>query len=235
MGATRAGEAGSGGLKWACPLIGQFVEAGAMVGGSSAAPSRVAASILLVLAVSTAGCARRTSLTVPLKFRPTSQLKMSVFAGEIPDAAVHVGAVNDVRANKEQIGENLEERKPVPVFAGSVEPAAFVDATFRSLLNRAGLPLVDEPGRADRVLVADLHYFWTQETNTYEAEIRLTITVRDRGGRQVWKGTINGTAERFGRSLSAENYQEVYSDSMVDLVQSLLGNAGFRDALKRAG
>ena len=47
------------------------------------------------------------------------------------------------------------------------------------------------------LLASDLHYFWTQETNTYEAEVRLTLGVRDRAGRQRWKGTINGTAERF--------------------------------------
>jgi hypothetical protein len=192
-----------------------------------------AAACLILLSLATSGCARRASLTVPLKFRPTSQLKMAAFAGEIPDASVYVGAVNDVRVKNDRIGENLEEDKPVPVFAGGVEPAEFVRSTLRDLLSRAGLPLMADPGGAERVLVSDLHYFWTQETSTYETEVRLTLTVRDRAGRQLWKGTVNGTAERFGRSLKAENYQEVFSDAMVDLVQSLLGNQSFRDALKR--
>jgi hypothetical protein len=190
---------------------------------------------LVVLVLTIPGCARRSSVTVPLRFRPTSSLKMGAFAGELPVTAVHVGPVNDARARNDAIGENLEEKKAVPVFAGGVEPAQFVRDTLRDLLSRAGLAVTPEAGGAASVLASDLHYFWTQETSTYEAEIRLTIAVRDCGGRQLWKGTINGTAERFGRSLKAENYQEVFSDAMVDLVQSLLGNAGFRDALKRAG
>ena len=196
---------------------------------------RAAAATCLILLSLAAGCARRNSLTVPLRFRPTSSLKMGAFAGELPVTAVHVGPVNDVRVKNDRIGENLEEEKPVPVFAGGVEPARFVHDTLRDLLSRAGLTLTPDPGGAERVLASDLHYFWTQETNTYETEVRLTITVRDRGGRQVWKGTVNGIAERFGRSLKAENYQEVFSDAMIDLVQSLLGNPSFRDALKRAG
>jgi hypothetical protein len=193
----------------------------------------IAGCILMTLA--TMGCARRTSVTVPLRFRPTSSLKMGAFAGVLPVTGVHVGPVNDVRVKNDRIGENLEEIKPVPVFAGALEPAQFVRDTTRDLLSRAGLTVTPDAGGAACVLVSDLHYFWTQETSTYEAEVRLTLTVRDRGGRQLWKGTINGTAQRFGRSLKAENYQEVFSDAMADLVQSLLGNAGFRDALKRAG
>ena len=192
-----------------------------------------ATACLVFLTLATAGCLRRNALTVPLRFRPTSSLKMGDFAGQLPVVAVHVGAVNDVRVKNDRIGENLEEEKPVPVFAGGVEPAQFVRDTLRDLLSRAGLTLSPDPGGAERVLLSDLHYFWTEETNTYKTEVRLTITVRDRGGRQLWKGTVNGTASRFGRSLKAENYQEVFSDAMVDLVQGLLGNQSFRDALKR--
>ena len=57
--------------------------------------------------------------------------------------------------------------------------------------------------------------------------------MNDASGRQLWKGTVNGTAKRFGRSLNPENYQEVFSDAMVNLVEGLLNNAGFRAALKR--
>ena len=185
------------------------------------------------LVLGAAGCGpKKSSVSVPLKFRPTTQMKMGGFAGDIPDTTVHVGAVNDVRDNKEQIGENLEDKTPKPVFAAS-EPTEFVQTTLNDLMSKAGLKLSADQAAADRVLVSDLHRYWTQETNTYEAEVRATITVNDKGGRQLWRGTINGTAERFGRSLSAENYQEVFSDAMVDLVQNLLNNTGFRASLKK--
>ena len=187
-----------------------------------------------VLALGAVGCGNKNkgSVSVPLRFRPTTQMKMGTFAGDIPDTSVHVGPVNDARDNKEQVGENVEDKNQVPVFAAS-EPTEFVQTTLNDLMSRAGLKVNADQGAADRVLVSDLHRFWTQESNTYEAEVRATVTVNDRGGRQLWKGTINGTAERFGRSLSPENYQEVFSDAMVDMVQNLLNNTGFRSSLKR--
>lgn len=188
-----------------------------------------------LLALGLVGCAKRpASVVVPLKFRPTSQMNMNTFAGDLPESSVHVGPVNDVRDNRDQIGENLEERTPVAIIAGGpVEPAQFVHDVMRNLMTRAGVSVADDPAGGDRLLVADLHQFWTKETGTYDGEVRATVTVQDRSGRQLWKGTINGTAERFGRSLKAENYQEVFSDAMINMVEGLLNNAGFRAALKR--
>jgi hypothetical protein len=193
-----------------------------------------AAGLVVVLALGAGGCfgKKPASVGVPMKFRPTSQMNMNTFAGDLPDVTIQVGPVNDARDNKEQVGENLENKKPVPVFSSGTEPTQFVHDTMRDLLSRAGLKLADG-GAADRVLGVDLHRFWTQETSTYESEIRATVTVQDRSGRQLWKGTVNGTAKRFGRSLKAENYQEVFSDAMVNMVEGLLNNTGFRAALKR--
>ena len=184
-----------------------------------------------LLAAAGTGCTKRPgSYDVPLKYRPTSQLKMSTFAGQIPEARLHVGPVTDSREDKENVGENVEENTPIAIRATG-DPAEFVQTTLTELLSKAGVQMAPDRGGADRVLQAELHTFWTKETNTYEAEIRTTMTLQDRTGRQLWKGTINGTAERFGRSLKAENYQEVFSDALVDLVQNLLSNPTFRDAL----
>lgn len=190
---------------------------------------------LALFALCALGCGNKSSsLSVPLKFRPTSQLNMSGFAGDLPDTKVHVGPVNDVRDNKDQIGENVEESTPKPIYVGGgAEPGQWVQQYMGELLTKAGLQVTDNRGEADRVLLTDLHHFWTRETNTYESEIRATIIVQEKGGRQLWKGTINGTAERFGKSLSAENYQEVYSDALVNMMQNLLNNPGFRNSLKR--
>jgi hypothetical protein len=196
---------------------------------------RGAALVVSFMLLGVGGCSNSgpKSVTVPLKFRPTSQMNMNTFAGELPDLAVHVGAVTDARDNRDKVGENVEEKQPVPVFSGGAEPTEFVRGVMRDLMSRAGLKMADDQARADRVLVSELHRFWTQEGNTYEAEVRATVTVQDASGRQLWKGTVNGTAERFGRSLSEENYQEVFSDAMVNMVEGLLNNAGFRAALKR--
>jgi hypothetical protein len=102
-----------------------------------------------------------------------------------------------------------------------------------TLLGRTGLHMTADRSSADRVLVINLLHFWVRETDTYDAEVRAAVTVEDRGGRQLWKGTVNGTAKRFGRSLNPENYDEVFSDAMIDMVQGMLNNTGFRAALKR--
>jgi len=193
-----------------------------------------AALAVALVALGTGGCfSKPKSVTVPLKFRPTSQLNMNSFAGDLPDTPVQIGAVTDSRDNRDKVGENVEDKQPVPILGGGPEPTEFVRVVMHDLLTKAGLKVTDDAGRAQRVLVSELHRFWTQEGDTYEGEVRATITVNDGSGRQFWKGTVNGTAKRFGRSLNPENYQEVFSDAMVNLVEGLLNNAGFRAALKR--
>ena len=190
-----------------------------------------AAALACVFLVAGTGCAKRpASINVPLKYRPTSQLKMSAFAGDIPESKVQIGPVTDSRPDKQRVGENLEEKNPVAVQTGD-DPTAFVRTHLGDLLTKAGLQIAPEGSQADRVILTELHTFWVKETDTYESEIRGTFIVQDRTGKQLWKGTMNGTAKRFGRSLSAENYQEVLSDGMVDLVQNLLSNQKFREAL----
>ena len=197
---------------------------------------RAAATLgaLLLLPLAAGGCFNKpSSVAVPLKFRPTSQLNMNAFAGELPQASVHVAPVGDARDDRDRIGENLENRVPIPVYAaGGAAPPQFVHDVMRELFGRAGVALAHDRGVADRVVAADLRRFWTQETTTYEAEVRATVAVQDAQGRQLWQGTVNGTAERFGRSLKAENYQEVFSDATIKLVEGLLSNPGFQAALR---
>jgi hypothetical protein len=191
--------------------------------------------LVVAVVLGAGGCRKPSSVAVPLKFRPTSQLNMNTFAGSLPESSAHVGPVADARDNRDQVGENLENTRPIPVFAQGTEPTLFVQNALRDLMSRSGVKVTEDRAAADRVLVTDLHRFWTQETSTYESEVRATVTVQDRGGRQLWKGTVNGTAERFGRSLKAENYQEVFSDAMVNMVEGLLNNPGFRAALGGTG
>jgi hypothetical protein len=193
-----------------------------------------AAVVACVFVLAGTGCAKRpASITVPLKYRPTSQLKMTGFAGDVPEAKVQIAPVTDNRPDKERVGENVEENTPVAIQASDA-PTEFVQTRLADLLSKTGLQVVPEGGQADRILQTELHTFWARETSTYDSEIRATFIVQDRTGKQLWKGTMNGTAKRFGRSLSAENYQEVFSDGMVDLVQNLLSNQKFREALGKS-
>jgi hypothetical protein len=193
-------------------------------------------ALVAVCAVTVAGtgCAKRPpSISVPLKYRPTSQLKMGAFAGEIPETKIYVDAVTDNRPDKEKVGENVEEKAPVAIQTGD-DPTEFVRTRLNDLFAKAGVQLVGDAGQAERIIRPELHTFWAKETDTYESEVRASFVVQDRSGRQLWKGTINGTAKRFGHSLSPDNYQEVFSDAMVDLVQNLLSNQKFRESLGKS-
>lgn len=200
-------------------------------------PRRPSTGLLLLslLPLAAGGCfGKPASVDVPLRYRPTSQMNMNTFAGELPRASVYLAPVADARDDRTRIGENRENRRPIPIYAapGGPPPSQFVHDVMRDLMAGTGMTLAHDRGVADRVLVTELRRFFTRETDTYDAEVRATVTVQDAAGRELWRGTVNGTAERFGRSLKAENYQEVFSDAMIELVEGLLNNPGFRAALR---
>jgi hypothetical protein len=75
--------------------------------------------------------------------------------------------------------------------------------------------------------------FFVAETSTYQGTVQLRLTARNRAGGRLWSGTTSGSAKRFGRSYSKENYYEVLSDSTIDATATLLRDAEFRRALTR--
>jgi hypothetical protein len=200
--------------------------------GSTARGRLVALAALALL--SPVGCGgAATQASVPLTWWPTSQMNLNAVAGDLPTAAVYVGEVTDRRRDPGPlVGENLEEEgKPVPVYA-ETDPVVFLRDATRLLFERSGLQVVDDAGAAERIVAIDLETFWTQETDNYDSQVRATFHVSDRSGKELWKGTVNGAARTWGRSLKAENYQQVFSDGTVKMIEGLLSNAGFRGALR---
>ncbi|HKE19806.1 MAG TPA: hypothetical protein VKB80_33250 [Kofleriaceae bacterium] len=163
-------------------------------------------------------------------------MNLNAFAGGIPQTAVFVGPVTDKRERPKQVGENVEggAGETKPVFPQG-EPATFVRDATRLLFQKGGMKVVDSDASADRIVTVELTSFWTREAETYVADISATYYVKDRSGRELWKGAVSGTAKNWGRSLSAENYQQVFSDGTMKMVEALLSNASFRDALKDTG
>ena len=48
----------------------------------------------------------------------------------------------------------------------------------------------------------------------------------------MWSGTASGHDGTFGRSLSAENYQQVLSNAVVNAVSGLVAKPQFQEALR---
>jgi hypothetical protein len=186
------------------------------------------ARLFVLLLVVTLGAYAKTALLehVHLSWKPTSQLKLA--AMEMSQAPVQLETFQDVRDNKEAVGENDEDDKPKPVTTTD-DVGAFVSTHTRELFDRAGLKTVDSGGAV--TIKGEVKQFFVRETSTYKSEITVHVTVVGSDGQTRWSGLASGDATRFGRSYKLENYNEVLSDAIVNTVSSMLQSAEFQKAL----
>lgn len=177
-----------------------------------------------------AGCASTGLENIPLLWKPTTgmfAMGPSQMAG-LEDARLQVDPVIDKRENPAVIGQNRQEQTPRQVTTPD-DAAAFVTNRMKALMSAAGIKVVDSGGTA--ILKTELRQFFVDETDTYQAEVILRVTLTDPDGNVLWSGLSSGAAARYGRSYRADNYYETLSDSLVGAVQQLLQNRGFRKAL----
>ena len=186
---------------------------------------------IILLAVSL-GAEAGTALLehVPLRWRATSDLEMGTM--EMSQAAIQFETFQDVRDNKEAIGENREDDRPKPVTTRD-DVGLFVTRHMRDLLDKAGLKTVDSDGAV--TIKGEVKQFFVRETGTYKSTVAIHLTVFGRDGQTLWSGTASGDATRFGRSYKLENYYEVLSDALVNTVSSMLQSPDFQKALAGQG
>jgi hypothetical protein len=187
---------------------------------------RARLSLVLFAAMATAYAKPALLEHVPLQWRPTSELRLGAL--QMSQAHIQFLAFQDLRSDKEAIGENLEDDTPKPVTT-SDDVGAFVGSHIRELFDHEGLKTVDSGG--DVTIKGEVTQFYVRETSTYKAEVGVRLTVTDRAGKTLWSGLASGDAERFGRSYKLENYYEVLSDAIVNTVSSMLDSAQFQSAL----
>ena len=181
--------------------------------------------LLLTLAVNAQA---KTALLehIPLKWRATSDLKLGTL--EMTQNPIQFETFQDVRENKEAIGENREDEQPKPVTTTD-DVGAFVSRHMRDLLDKAGLKTVDSDGAV--TIKGEVKQFFVRETGTYKSTVAIHLTVVGPDGETLWSGTASGDATRFGRSYKAENYYEVLSDAVVNTVSSMLQSPELQKAL----
>lgn len=163
---------------------------------------------------------------VRLQWRPTSDLSLGT--REMSQVPIQFEVFQDVRANKEAIGENREDNQPKPVTTTD-DVGAFVGSHMRELFDRGGLKTVDGSGAV--TIKGEVTQFFVRETSTYKSEVAVHLTVVGSDGKTLWSGVASGVATRFGRSYKLENYYEVLSDAIVNTVSSMLQSAEFQKAL----
>ena len=186
------------------------------------------ARILFILVAAIFGTQANAALLthVPLKWKPTSDLRLGVM--QMSQAPIQFDVFRDVRADKEKIGENREDETPKPVTTTD-DVGAFVSTHMRQLFDQAGLKTVDSNGAV--TIKGEVTQFFVRETSLYRSEVSVHLTVVGRDGKTLWSGTASGESKRFGRSYELEDYYEVLSDAIVNTVSSMLQSAQFQKAL----
>jgi hypothetical protein len=192
------------------------------------------AAFLTVLGLNT-GCNQGGGgpVTVPMEFRPEHAESLSGPSLGGGDVKVYLAPATDKRAEKDTIGKNIEGATPVPIYSSGKTPPEFVHDVLLDELKNFGVQTADAPEAADRVITLDLTRFFVEEKNNYQAEVKAQVEVKDKGGRSLYRGQIAGDGQTFGRSLSAENYQQTLSDATRKAVGNLINQPKFAEALQR--
>ena len=186
--------------------------------------------IVLLAAVSFAAFAAPKVLEkVPLKWKPTSDLKLG--AEQQTQAPIQFEVFQDVRERHDLIGENREDEGKVKPVTTEDDVGAFVSTHMRELFKQAGYNVVDSNGRV--TIKGEVKQFFVRETSTYKSEVQVHLTVVGPDGATLWSGIASGDASRFGRSYQLENYYEVLGDAIVNTVSSMLQSPEFQKALHR--
>ncbi len=156
--------------------------------------------LFVVLLAMTAGASAKPALLehVPLQWKPTSELKLG--AMEMSQAPIQFETFQDLRENREAIGENLEEDKPKPVTTAD-DIGAFVSSHMRELFDHAGLKTVAADGAV--TIKGEVRQFFVRETSTYKSEVVVHLTVVSRAGQTLWSGLASGGCDPLRPLLQA--------------------------------
>lgn len=172
---------------------------------------------------------RKTELRVRLQFVPTDTEEVLEKRGVVPAGGppFEILPAVDGRADAHNlIGENRESPTVVPVRTVD-DVAAWVTKTLADTFRGWG---TSSAAGAALVLETEIVKLFVTEEHTYVAEATLRFKLRARDGGEIWSGTVGGVATRFGRSLKADNYNEVLSDALFAGYSKLWTDPGFRRA-----
>lgn len=193
----------------------------------------LALAFLGSLLVNAAAFAAAPLENIPLVWKPTSvfsEMGTLDLSGGVVTTKIRFDPLVDTRQDPARVAENREKAQVRPMTT-STDVAVFVTDHLKSTVRSAGLNVVD--GDADIIVSGDIRKFFVAEDSTYNGEISLMIHVKDKSGKELWSGVVNGDATRFGRSYKAENYFEVMSDMILRAAFNMLSNDGFHTALAK--
>lgn len=190
--------------------------------------------VALLLAASAFARDSRKELSVNLKFAPQEGVKANS-----PDLTPSVLErtiafnVEDARGgDATAIGQATnDDDESFPVRASS-DVIAYLTDTVRQVASDWGVKTADKP---DRVLTLKVARFFVDESNkalgsVYAAEVKFTYTLADASGKKLIEGAASGSAHRYGRARSADNCNEVLSDSLKEAFANVISDPRLQEA-----
>ena len=109
--------------------------------------------------------------------------------------------------------------------------AQYCSNRLGDILRSSGARLTEAPAA---VLAADLVEYRVDEGNKYAGVVRIRMTIH-RNGQPDWSKDYEGTSNKWGRSHSADNYNEALSTSLEEATQNMLTDDDFGKALMGVG
>lgn len=188
-------------------------------------------SFIFVCLLSLASFGKPDLFNIEMKWEPTTDFKEVTEKGikSFAQKKVKIEKFKDERKTSDSslVGKNIEDSKEKIVTTKS-DLAEFVTDGLKKTLSGAGVDLVDS-GETYSVSGSVRNFFVT-EKDTYVGDITLFFIVK-KGGKQLWSGSVVGTNKRFGRSYKLDNYQETFSDMIIEAAKELFANPEFKEKI----
>ena len=166
---------------------------------------------------------------IPLLWKPSGVVKMSVAPDSWLPSRIVVTNLRDARPHPDLIGVNHED----PHHLLTVNTTDSVPTWCKDRLNElfAAAPKGNGP---EILLSGEVEHLLVQEDNDYVGNVVLKLTARTRSGTVVWSGDLRGDISHFGRTYKAYNYDESVSDALTAAASQLTRDPAFVSGLKRA-
>ena len=186
-------------------------------------------AMLLVAALPLFARDSRKDLEVSLKFVPqegvqahSPDLQPAMLERTVAIHAEDARGGEDARA----IGKGTNDDDLSFVIRGTTDVAGYLDVTLPQVATEWGLKTAAD---ADRKLTVRVMRFNVDESNKalgsmYAAEVKLAYELSDKSGKKLAEGSASGSASRYGRARSADNCNEVLSDSLKEAFASTLSD-----------
>jgi hypothetical protein len=197
--------------------------------------SVIALSALVLLAATALARDSRKELAVDLSFRPQEGVN-SNSPDLTPGALERTIAfrVEDGRGAEPaaDIGQGTNDEDETFPIRATTDVIAYVGDTVGAIASSWGVRTAEKP---ERILTLRLTRFNVEESNkavgsVYAAEVKFTYVLADASGKKLIEGASSGSAHRYGRARSAENSNEVLSDSLKEAFANALSDPRLQES-----